>query len=57
MGTEQGKKATISGMKKPFNHEETKHTQFKAQDGPFMMMGNKWESCSNKIAAEQYNEV
>lgn len=45
MSPERVKKGTISGMKKPFNHEETSrpvyntHTEFKAQDGPFMMMG------------------
>lgn len=45
MSSEGGKKATIGGMKKPFNHEETSrsvyntHSEFKAQDGAFMMMG------------------
>lgn len=45
MSPERGKKATIGGMKKPFKDEETSrpvhntHTEFKAQDGPFMMMG------------------
>lgn len=45
MSSERGKRATMGGIKMAFNPEETSgnvcrtHTDYKAQDGWFMMMG------------------
>lgn len=51
---EGGRNATISKMKKPFNNRKPAelfmtHTEFIAQDGPFMMMGTAKEMTTNVI--------